>query len=112
MNRQEAARMPRGEAQYAIDAQRDLSSRGFTSAGQVYVRCTGTCGHTYHFTNAYALRNRVTRYMVCERPNGVTRESHAPRMPMRYGQKSAGANPTVRVATIATARDARVRALA
>jgi hypothetical protein len=51
----------------------------------------------------------VTRWMVCERPNGAQRKQHMARQPLRVSQRIARAE--LRVATIATARDANVRAL-
>jgi hypothetical protein len=109
---QAAAEEPRTR-DYTQDARRDLGNAG-TTFGDVYAYAWCAREGAYHVAKLYTNRSdAITRYDVCERPNGVGR-NRGVRLPWptRIGQKRAGANPTVRVATIATARNSRVRALA
>ena len=106
-----AAEAPRTR-DYTSDARRDLGNAG-TTFGDVYAYAWCARENAYHVSKLYTnRRDAITRYDVCERPNGVTRSGVRLRWPMRIGHKRAGADPTVRVATIATARNPRVHALA
>jgi hypothetical protein len=90
------------------DALRDLGRSGVTFTGHAYA--WNARRGAYDYTNTFPTTNdRVTRYMVTERPHAGSRAWNRPRWPMRVSQRNARAD--VRVATIATARDANVRAL-
>jgi len=110
-----AAEAPRTR-DYTSDARRDLGNAG-TTFGDVYAYAYCKRERAYHVTKLYMNRaDTLTRYDVCERPNGVTRSGVRLRWPMRIGHKRAGARSDVRTVSLepghfAQPHDARVRAL-
>lgn len=62
-------------------ARDDLGSRGITMTGHAYAWCERE--GLYHVTPTFdRVGDRVTRYMVCERPNGATRKGSHANMPL------------------------------
>lgn len=77
----------RGE-QYTQDARRDLGARGTTVTGHAYAWNARRNAYDVTFTRAIA-DDKVTRYLVVARPNGVTRPRTLARFPMRVSQRNA-----------------------
>ena len=79
-------------AHHADDAPRDVLGERGTVARIAYAWCERE--RAYHLLKLYADNpDKVTRYDVCARPNGVTRERHIARKRPVTSQR--GADPTV-----------------
>ena len=105
---------------YASVAREELGDAG-TTVGGLYAYAWNARRNAYDVVKVYAHGDarKVTRYLVCERPNGAPRKRNAPRYPMRTSQRTArrdvsiGSLWTTRIPALqVVARDARKRTLA